>query len=78
VSTSGTAGPTVAYIFRMILAQSDAERALTQLHDVTRMLTLWHSEVADILEDANADLRGLRGIPFHHCARSSPRTRWSA
>ncbi len=68
-------GPMVVSIVRTTFARPDPEHVFTQFHEVVRMLTRSHPKIADMLEDAKADIHAFRGPPPLARVRSGPRTR---
>jgi putative transposase len=60
---------TVAAIVRTIFSQPDHTSAMTQLHEVTRMLGVKFPQVAELLEDAAEDVLAHLHFPREHRRR---------
>jgi putative transposase len=56
----------VASIIRTIFAQPDAEHVNAQFDEVARMLAKSHPKVAQMLQDARADILAFTGFPAKH------------
>jgi putative transposase len=59
----------VAAIVRTIFAQPDHASAITQLHEVARMLSPKFPQVAELLEDAAEDVLAHLHFPREHRRR---------
>ena len=60
---------TVAAVVRTVFAQPDHVSAMTQLHDVARMLTPKFPQAAELLEDASEDVLAHMHFPREHRRR---------